>query len=186
MDTVKRKRTSRARRPKADETKRASSNAEQETSTGTSNEKPEADEQEATRTAAVANNFREVAGAGYLYASLCGFVGEKISPDTYVNYFKQLLRECGTPHDPIEIMIVEQLALAHHNVGRLYAKSALAGQHEEAVAYVSAAARLAGEFRRTAIALNEYRGRANERLRVVADECDSELKGQRAAGGAEA
>ncbi|MBM4089189.1 MAG: hypothetical protein FJ276_07140 [Planctomycetes bacterium] len=143
-----------------------------------------ANQQQATR--AVAHNLRTVAGAGYLYASLSGFLGQQINPDAYVQYFTQLLRDCGTPHDPIEVMIVEQLALAHHNVGRLYAKSALADHSDEAVAYASAAARLAGEFRRTALALNEYRGRATERLKVVTDVDEGEADRRRTARGAEA
>jgi len=141
-------------------------------------------EQQGTRTRAIAQKLRDVSGAGYLYASLSGFVGEGINPDSYVEYIKQFLDECGAPHDPLEAMLIEQLCLTHHAIGRLFAKSGMAGQVDEATAYAAAAARLAGEFRRSTLALSEYRGRATERLRVVGDDDDTSQR--RAAQGAEA
>jgi hypothetical protein len=72
-------------------------------------------------------------------------------------YRNKLLADCGSPTDPIEVMLIEQLALAHLNMGLLHCKASNAGSVECATAYSGAASRLMGEFRRSAIALQAYR-----------------------------
>jgi hypothetical protein len=54
-------------------------------------------------------------------------------------------------------MLLEQLAIAHHVIGQLHALGTIRPDFDQAQAYQSAAARLLGEFRRTALALKEYR-----------------------------
>lgn len=54
-------------------------------------------------------------------------------------------------------MLVEQIALAHHNIGRLHVQAARAETIQQANAYNSAAARLLAEFRRSVLALKSYR-----------------------------
>src|SRR5262249_42206623 len=72
-------------------------------------------------------------------------------------YLKQLFQEVGNPSDPLERMVIEQLALAHHCIGRLHVKSASSKTMHEATAYIAAAARLMTEYRRSALALKTYR-----------------------------
>jgi hypothetical protein len=89
----------------------------------------------------------------------------------YKSYLEQLLQDAGNPKDPIEVMLLEQLALAHFRIGQLHASAGKAQGTEAAKIYNSAAARLLGEFRRTALALRVYRARVPEgqpahRLRI--------------------
>jgi hypothetical protein len=59
-------------------------------------------------------------------------------------------------------MIIEQLALAHYGVGLLSCKAANAGKVEAVGLYAGAAARLMGEFRRSALALQAYRAASRQ------------------------
>ena len=130
-----------------------------------------ADITEEQNVAAQAGHLRDIMSPVALYGSMGGSHGNMLGPDAYTRYLRDLVADCGAPRDPIEKMIVEQLVLAHANIGRLYMKSGMAGQHEETVAYAAAAGRLTGEFRRLSLALTEYRSRAIERISVVgADE----------------
>ena len=72
-------------------------------------------------------------------------------------YRDRLLADCGNPTDPIEIMIIEQLSLAHFSLGVLSCKANNASRFEATAVYSGAAARLMGEFRRSALALQAYR-----------------------------
>ena len=96
-------------------------------------------------------------GGSYLYATASHIVGSNISPESFVAYLDQLLEEAGQPTDPIERMLIEQIAMAHHNIGRLYVRAASAETLDQVNVYNAAAARLLAEFRRAAIALKTYR-----------------------------
>lgn len=72
-------------------------------------------------------------------------------------YRDRLLEEAGNPTDPIERMMIEQLALAHHRIAQLHVQVEEAKSIEAAKAYAAAAARLTGEFRRLALAIRQYR-----------------------------
>lgn len=113
------------------------------------------------------DHLRDMLSPIALYGSVSQSHGGQLSPDAYAKYLRDLVEDCGSPRDPIEKMIVEQLILAHANIGRLYLRSGTAGQHEESVAYAAAAGRLTGEFRRLSLALSEYRSRAVERIKVA-------------------
>lgn len=95
--------------------------------------------------------------ACYLYAALSKSLGGGFAIWSCQLYLDKLLEEAGSPNDPVERMLVEQLALAHHNLGRLYLQAAQAATTEEAEVFNTAAARLLAEFRRLALALREYR-----------------------------
>ena len=64
-------------------------------------------------------------------------------------------------------MLIEQLAMAHHAVGRLHWKAATAGTLEAAAVYLGAACRLTGEFRKSALALKGYRAPATPQVTVI-------------------
>jgi hypothetical protein len=100
--------------------------------------------------------LRETAGSLFLYASMGGFLTQ-VDPAAFKIFRDRLLLDAGNPTDPIEVMLIEQLALAHMNIGRLYFRSATADGLEAAKAYGSLAVALTGEFRRSALALQAYR-----------------------------
>ena len=72
-------------------------------------------------------------------------------------YLDDLVRESGNPSDPVEIMLLEQLAMCHQYSIQMQALSKKAEGIEAIDLYLSGAARLSGEFRKTALALKEYR-----------------------------
>ena len=72
-------------------------------------------------------------------------------------YLDDLVRESGNPSDPVEIMLLEQLAMCHQYSIQMQALSKKAEGIEAIELYISGAARLSGEFRKTALALKEYR-----------------------------
>ena len=72
-------------------------------------------------------------------------------------YLDDLVRESGNPSDPVEIMLLEQLAMCHQYSIQMQALSKKAEGIEAIELYLSGAARLSGEFRKTALALKEYR-----------------------------
>jgi len=108
------------------------------------------------RDEAIAENLRKKTGGGYLYASM-GFAHKRLPPTAYVPYMEKTLRDAGNPQDPVEAMMIEQVTIAHHNVGRLLMAAAAAETIEQAKLYNDAATKLLGEFRRLALAIKEYR-----------------------------
>jgi hypothetical protein len=89
----------------------------------------------------------------------------------YRLYLERILDEAGNPTDPIEAMLVQQLCLAHFRIGKLHVGAEMANGVEAMKLYSAAAARMLGEFRRTALALHVYRahipeGKDKKKLRV--------------------
>jgi hypothetical protein len=85
-----------------------------------------------------------------------------IDPQAYMLYHDRLLADCGGPSDPIEVMLIEELSLAHFSLGLLFAKTSNAGKVEAVGIYAGAAARLMGEVRRSALALQAYRAASRQ------------------------
>jgi hypothetical protein len=111
----------------------------------------------------LASNVRNTGAAAFLYGSMAGLFGDVLDKDVYQAYRDRLLQDFGDVTDPVVEMMVEQLALAHLNIGRLHVRAANAASVDEAKAYNAAAARLMGEFRRTSLALKAYRVPASPR-----------------------
>jgi hypothetical protein len=103
-----------------------------------------------------AAQLRETAGAVFLYTTMAG-IFQQMDCYAFKSYRDRLVADCGDPADPIEVMMIEQVALAHMNIGRLWFKSAHAGSIEEARAYGGMATQLLAEFRRTSLALQTLR-----------------------------
>jgi hypothetical protein len=101
--------------------------------------------------------LREETAAIYLSGSNGPLFQGQIQPLAFNSYVHQLLHDAGDPKDPIERMLVEELVLAHHTIGRFHVLSADAQGATEACLYQAAAVRLLGEFRKTALALKSYR-----------------------------
>jgi hypothetical protein len=76
---------------------------------------------------------------------------------TVLTHLDNVKAGAGRPTDPIANFMVEQLAWAHHRLGLLHCQAAGATTPELAKEYNAAAARLMTEFRKTALALREYR-----------------------------
>ena len=72
-------------------------------------------------------------------------------------YLDDLVKDSGNPVDPVEIMLLEQTAMCHILSMKLQSKASGAEGTEAIDLYLSGAARLSGEFRKTALALKEYR-----------------------------
>jgi hypothetical protein len=105
-----------------------------------------------------AGHLHETSASAYLYCSLAD-VFREVGPESFKLYLLQTLEAAGSPSDPIERMLIEQICLAHHNIGRLHVKAATADHLEAERTYIGAAALLTGEFRRSVTALKAYRDR---------------------------
>ena len=77
----------------------------------------------------------------------------------YKVYLDRLIQDAGNPSNPVQRMMLEQLALAHYRFGQLQVQASGAKTIEGVKIYSSAASRLLGEFRRTALALHAYGSR---------------------------
>lgn len=87
----------------------------------------------------------------------CIPLGSEIGSSAWKVYLDEFVRDTGDPTDPIERLMVQQLALAHHRIGQLHIRAESADSVEAAKQYAAAAVRLTGEFRRLALALRQYR-----------------------------
>lgn len=104
----------------------------------------------------LATHLRETIGSLFCYASMTTMLPQ---PDTHAfqEYRNRLLEDCGNPTDPVEVMMIEQIALAHLNVGRLQFRSATSESLESARVYGGMATQLLAEFRRSCLALQAFR-----------------------------
>jgi hypothetical protein len=84
-------------------------------------------------------------------------------------YLDRFVADAGGTRDPVERVLLEGLAFAHLRLADLQSNAAQAKSIEAAKAYTSAAARLLGEIRRTALSLRAYRDRtpAEPQLRMA-------------------
>jgi hypothetical protein len=75
----------------------------------------------------------------------------------YRAFLDKIFADAGSPADPVEKMLLEQLVLAHLRAAQLQAHAGMAEGLEAVRLYNAAAARLLAEFRKTALALKSYR-----------------------------
>ena|GEM_PF-2307198 len=71
--------------------------------------------------------------------------------------FDEVIADAGAPTDPVERMMIEQLQLCHHRLAILQAEASAAKTLEGVKIYNAAATRLMSEFRKSALALRDYR-----------------------------
>src|SRR4051794_17121498 len=95
----------------------------------------------------------------------------QVGASGYRAYLDRLLADAGSPSDPIEIMLLEQLAIAHFRIAQLHGSAGQAQGIEAQKLLCAAAARLLGEFRRTALAIRVYRtgvpeGKAEGQMKI--------------------
>jgi hypothetical protein len=92
---------------------------------------------------------------------------------SFRHFRDRMLEDYGGPSDPITVLLIEQIVMAHMNIGLLYFKASTAGSTECTTSYLAASARLLGELRRTALALPIYI-EAAQRLKPSGAEVNSE------------
>jgi hypothetical protein len=114
-------------------------------------------------------NLREVSAAGYLHWAVSTSLSDDLNPAAFKLFRDKLLEDAGNPTDPIEVMLIEQVALAHFHIGRLQVRSCGAASPQLQVAYSDAATRLLGEFRRCTLALEDLRAKQDARRERNAD-----------------
>jgi hypothetical protein len=97
-----------------------------------------------------------------------GFMASALGMDNlfesagYKLFLENILKDSGDPGDPIERMLIEQLTFAHLRIAQLQSLAGTAKANEAIKLLNSAASRLLGEFRRTALAVRAYRGHLPE------------------------
>jgi hypothetical protein len=101
--------------------------------------------------------LKDNTGSCYLYGSLAPLFGAQFDQLAYRSYLNRLLHDAGNPTDPLERMMIEQLALSHHAIGRLHVKAAASKSEHETSVYNASAARLMSEYRHSVLALKNYR-----------------------------
>jgi len=109
-----------------------------------------------------AAQLRDVVPAAYVYGTAAGLFQGAVDLESCQLYLHQLLQEAGDPVDPTARMMIEQLAMAHHAIGRLHVRAATREGLAEVVAYHGVLARLMSEFRKTSLALQGLRKNAAE------------------------
>lgn len=106
-------------------------------------------------------HLRESTLSIFMHAAMAGTL-RGIDWEAFRLYRDRLLADCGGPSDPIEAMVIEQLAIAHLSLGLLSCKATRAATPEAVGIYSGAASRLMGEFRRSALAIQAYRAASRQ------------------------
>ena len=101
--------------------------------------------------------IEETYGAAVLAAVTAKQFGGNVEMPGFKAYRDGIVAGAGQSTDPIETMLVEQLIWAHFRVADLQIQATIAGAADITNIYTTAAARLMAEFRRSAMALREYR-----------------------------
>jgi hypothetical protein len=103
-----------------------------------------------------ATHLRETTSAIFICSNLKP-VFKEIEGSACRLYRDRLIADCGSPKDPIEVMFIEQMALANFSMGLMQARAASERELEAIAVFSSVASRLMAEFRRSALALQAYR-----------------------------
>ncbi len=83
-----------------------------------------------------------------------------LEPEGVFRYLEWLVRETGSPRDPLLQMLLCQCALAHFRIVAIHAKAARCDDNDAFEAYSNAAIRLTAELRRLMLTVAEYRDRS--------------------------
>ena len=80
-----------------------------------------------------------------------------IGASGYRIYLDDLIRDSGSPTDRVEIMLLEQIVMCHHRSMQMQTLAEKAQGTEAIEMYLAAGSRLSAEFRKSVLALKEYR-----------------------------
>lgn len=105
----------------------------------------------------LANTIAEAFPAAVLTAVSGAMFRGAVNAGGFKAHLDNVLAASGKPTDPNEIMLAQQLLWAHHHVGNLISKAAQATTLQEVEVYNQALARIMAEFRRSTLALRDYR-----------------------------
>ena len=130
-------------------------NKQTETEKPTSNPPSSAPEQ-STRSSAEQAYAVKQAITPAMMASALG-MGNTIGVSGYRVYLDELIRDSGNPTDRVEIMLLEQIVICHHLSMKMQTLAEKAQGTEAIELYLVAASRLNAEFRKSVLALKEYR-----------------------------
>jgi hypothetical protein len=100
---------------------------------------------------------KEASAMGVLSILAQKIFKKQIPPACYQQYRNHILADSGAPSDPLEMMMLEQQIWAHFRIADLHVEAAVATSPELIELYTAAGAKLMGEFRRTCLAIREYR-----------------------------
>jgi hypothetical protein len=100
---------------------------------------------------------RDLSAAAVLGTICAKTLKGTVRPTGYLLFREEFLRASGSPTDPVEVMMLEQLMWAHHRLGDLQAQASDANTPELIEVLNVAVTRVMGEFRRTSLALKEFR-----------------------------
>ena len=96
-------------------------------------------------------------------AALSGGVSEVVGVGGFQKFREGILKDLGDPKDPLEVMLIDQLCWLHFRAGQILVASADSKLPADQAAVLTAAAtRVIAEFRKTALALCEYRSPRRE------------------------
>ncbi|MCX7410105.1 MAG: hypothetical protein NTZ32_18665 [Planctomycetales bacterium] len=91
--------------------------------------------------------LRNSSASVYLTSSVGACLGNVVTPTGFRLYLEGLRQAAGNPTDPLQQMLWEQFAMAHHNLGRLYHRASGSATIDEATAYASIIIKLHAELR---------------------------------------
>jgi len=118
---------------------------------------------------AEADQLAKVAPGTFLYGILEGYFNSALDKFSYVAFMQNLVKQME-PANPLEAMLVEQIALSHHALGRAHVRAANANNPEAAKVFYAAAGKLQAEFRHSLLALKTYRATSRPSPRPLADQ----------------
>jgi hypothetical protein len=107
----------------------------------------------------------EERGAAFLRDGICAVsltsavdkgVATAIPVTSFQVYRDALLKDLGGQPDPLQVMLAEQLAVAHHTQLRLQARVGVSKEADECHMLAQAASQMMAEFRRTAVIFREF------------------------------
>lgn len=96
-------------------------------------------------------------------AALSGGISEVVGVGGFQKFREAILKDLGDPQDPMERMVIDQLCWLHFRAGQILVASADSKLPADQAAVLTAAAtRVIAEFRKSVLALREYRSPRRE------------------------
>lgn len=91
--------------------------------------------------------LRESSAGVYLASSVGECLGNVVTAPGFRRYLEELRQAAGNPTDPLQQMLWEQFAMAHHNLGRLYHQASGSKTVDEVQTYSAVLLKLHSELR---------------------------------------
>ncbi len=98
--------------------------------------------------------LRESSTGVYLSSSVGACLGDVVTPTGFKRYLEELRQAAGNSTHPLEQMLWEQFAMAHHNLGRIYSQASGSKTINEVQIYSAVLIKLHAELRLLGETLN--------------------------------